>query len=78
MSTAISSNKFDILRSDDENERNYDEHAVGGGVAKYVNNLGIYTTVFSVRYHRLAEWFPVVIILSNIVTRFGYRNEKVY
>ena len=25
MSTAISSNKFDILRSDDENERNYDD-----------------------------------------------------
>lgn len=36
MSTAISSNKFDILRSDDENERNFDEHGVGGGVAKYV------------------------------------------
>ena len=37
MSTAISSNKFDILRSDDENERNYEEQAGGGGgvVAKY-------------------------------------------
>ena len=41
MSTAISSNKFDILRSDDENERNYEEQAGGGGgggvVAKYVS-----------------------------------------
>ena len=34
MSTAISSNKFDILRSDDENERNYEEQPGGGGVAK--------------------------------------------
>ena len=40
MSTAISSNKFDILRSDNENERNYEEQAGGGGggvVAKYVS-----------------------------------------
>jgi len=40
MSTAISSNKFDILRSDDENERNYDEHAAGGGVANAVPPSG--------------------------------------
>jgi len=39
MSTAISSNKFDILRSDDENERNYEEQAGGGGGV--VNNQGI-------------------------------------
>jgi translation initiation factor 4E len=40
MSTAISSNKFDILRSDDENERNYEEQAGGGGgvVANAVNH----------------------------------------
>ena len=74
MSTAISSNKFDILRSDDENERNYEEQAGGGGggvVAKYVSleKEFEWNIVTKVRDHLILKNFCLYVLLELSLIR---------